>query len=577
MINQDITELLDEIAEMLEMKGESSFKVRAYHEAARQVEHLHEDIATVAAEGRLTEIRGVGTSIAEKISEYLETGHSSYHDELAAALPPDLYELTKIPGVGAKKGQVIYEKLGVSSVDELEQAAKEHKLRELPGMKEKTEQNILEGIQRYRQRTARMPLSTALPVAEEIVDQLRENPAVEQVELGGSIRRMKETIGDIDILAASSKPDEAIRAFVDLAVVKSVEAKGSTKASVVTRDDLQVDLRVVSPDEWGAALQYFTGSKEHNIQLRTLAEGQGLKVNEYGVFRVDSGERVAGRSEEEVYRALGMEWMPPEMREAEGEIEAALEGKLPDLIDVSDLRGDLHVHTNWTDGSASIEAMAEAAVERGYEYLVIADHSVSMGFINGLTIERVREQRKVIDELNRGYRGFRLLHGTEMNIHSDGTLDYPDDVLAEFDVVTASLHGGLRQGREQITHRLVSAIRNPHVDIIGHPSGRLINRRDPSDFDKEAVFKAAAQTGTALEVNSQPDRLDLKDEHARRAVELGVRLAIDSDAHATWQLELVRYGVATARRGWVEKKDVVNAMGLAELLCWTQRNNASQS
>lgn len=571
MTNQDIAELLDEIAEMLEMKGESTFRVRAYREAARQVEHLHEDINTTVAEGKLTDIHGIGPSIAEKIIEYLQTGHSVYHDELAASLPPDLYELTKIPGVGAKKGQVIYEKLGVSSVDELEQAAQEHKLRELPGMKEKTEQNILQGIQRYRQRTARMMLSTALPAAEEIVGQLRTNPAIEQVELGGSIRRMRETIGDIDILTASSQPQQAIEAFTNLPNVRSVLARGTTKASVLTQNDLQVDLRVVSPDEWGSALQYFTGSKEHNIQLRTLAERQGLKVNEYGVFRLDTGEQIAGRSEEEVYSVLGMEWIPPELREAGGEIEAAIQGSLPNLITLSDLRGDLHVHTNWTDGSDSIEAMAQAAIDRGYEYLVISDHSVSMGFINGLTIERVREQRQRIDELNKSYRGFRLLHGTEMNIHSDGTLDYPDGVLAEFDVVTASLHGGLRQSREQITHRLTSAIRDPNVDIIGHPSGRLINRRDPSDFDEEAVFRAAAETGTALEINSQPDRLDLKDTHARRAVELGARVAIDSDAHAAWQLELVRYGVATACRGWVEKVDVVNAMGLEELLGWVRK------
>ena len=566
MRNEDVVELLTDIAAMLEMKGESPFRVRAYQEAARRIENLQEDVTALVEQGRLTEIRGIGESIAEKVTEFVRTGQSSYRNELAKGLPSGIAEMLEIPGVGPKKAQLFHRELGITTVDELEQAALEHRLKGLPSIKEKTEENVLEGIRRLRQRTARLLLGVALPAAEEIVRQLRVHPAIERIDMGGSIRRRKETIGDIDILVASSTPKDAVNAFTTLPTVKSVLAKGPTKASVLTRQDLQMDLRVVPPDDWGAALQYFTGSKDHNIQLRTIAESKGLKVNEYGVFRVDTNEKIAGREEEDVYHALGMEWMPPELREAAGEIEAAIDGRLPDLIEESDIRGDLHAHTDWSDGANTIEAMAEAAIARGYEYLVISDHSVSMGFIHGLSTDRVREQRRVIDELNGRYDRFRLLQGIEVNIRGDGSLDYEDEVLAQFDVVTASIHSGLRQSKEQITSRLIAAIRSPHVDVIGHPSGRIIGRRDPSDFDREAVFRAAAETGTALEINAQPDRLDLRDTDVRRAVEMGVEVAIDSDAHATAQLGLIDYGVATARRGWVTKDRVLNAMPLDKLL-----------
>lgn len=566
MKNADVARFLEEIADLLEMKGETPFKVRAYRDAARRIEGLRENVATLVEENRLTEIRGIGPSIAAKISEFVKTGRSSYLEDLAREFPKGMAELLEIPGVGAKKARLFYEKLGISTVEQLEEAARSHRLMQLPGIQEKTEQNVLQGIQRLKQVKGRMLLGTALPAAEEIIRELRTHPAAEQVEVGGSIRRMKETIGDIDILAASDKPEEVINAFVSLSPVKSVLAKGSTKASVLTEANLQIDLRVVSPDQWGAALQYFTGSKDHNIQLRTIAENRGLRINEYGVFRTDTNERIAGSTEEEVYRTLGMEWIPPEIRESSGEIEAAMENRLPHLVEVGDIRGDMHAHTNWSDGSDTIEAMAEAARALGYEYLTISDHSVSMTFIKGLTIERIREQRRIIDRLNEHFEGFRLLHGIEVNIRSDGTLDYPDEILAEFDVVTASIHGGLGQSREQITQRMLSAIHNPHVDILGHPSGRLINKRDPSEFDAEAVFTAAAETGTALEVNAQPDRLDLRDADVRTAIESGATIAIDSDAHSTAQLELIRYGVATARRGWAEAKHVLNALPLDKLM-----------
>lgn len=566
MKNQDIVEMLSDIADMLEIKGESGFRVRAYREAARRVESLHKDVAELAAEGKLTGIRGIGPSIAEKITEFVDTGRSKYRDELARTLPTGISELLHIPGVGAKKAVLFYDQLQIRTIDELEEAAKSHRLQTLPSIKKKTEQNVLEGIQRLRQQTGRMLLGMALPAAEEVIKELKAHPEVERVEMGGSIRRMKETIGDIDILVALNKPREAIEAFTKLSAVKSTLAKGTTKVSVLTRQDLQIDLRVVSADQWGAALQYFTGSKEHNIQLRSIAEARGMKVNEYGVFKVETEERLAGAEEEDVYHILDMEWMPPELREASGEIEAAMGGKLPNLIELSDIRGDLHAHTDWSDGMNTIEQMAEAAKERGYEYFAIADHSVSMGFVHGLSTDRVAEQRQIIDRLNEFQDGFRILHGIEVNIRGDGTLDYPDEVLAQFDVVTASLHTGLNQSRDKITSRMLSAIHNPHVDIIGHPTGRIINRRESVDFDADAVFSAAAETGTALEVNCQPDRLDLRDADARRAMELGVIISIDTDAHSMEQLEFIRYGVATARRGWVEKDRVLNALPLDDLL-----------
>lgn len=565
MRKEDVIEMLNDIADMLEMKGESAFRVRAYREAARHIESLHEDVATLAVQGRLTDIRGIGESIAGKITEYVNTGRSAYRDQLAKSLPSGLSEILEIPGVGAKKAKIFYDNLGISTVDELEEAAKAHKLRELPNIREKTEENVLEGIRRLKQRTSRLLLGVALPAAEEIIRQLQSDPSVERIDVGGSIRRMQETIGDIDILVSSSNPKDAISAFTKLPAVKSVIAKGTTKASVLTRQDLQIDLRVVSPDDWGAALQYFTGSKDHNIRLRSIAESRGLKISEYGIFRVDTGEKLAGSEECGIYETLGMACMPPEIRTATGEIEAAMDGTLPNLIELSDIRGDLHAHTNWSDGANPIEAMAEAARARGYEYLAISDHSVSMGFIHGLSTDRVREQRRIIDELNDTYDGFRLLQGIEVNIRGDGKLDYDDDVLSRFDVVTASIHSGLGQSKEVITARLIAAIRNPHVDIIGHPTGRLIGRRNPSDFDRDAVFEAAAETETALEINSQPDRLDLKDTDARHAMNLGVDVSINSDAHTTTQLDGIRYGVSTARRGWVEKGRVLNALPLDAL------------
>ena len=577
MRNAQVAGLLNKIADILELKSENSFKIRAYHEAARRIESLPEDIAVVAREDRLKDIQGVGGSIAEKIHEFLETGRSGYLEELEKSIPPGMLELLQIPGVGAKKAQLFFEELGITTLDQLEEAARGHRLRKLPGMHEKTEENVLVGIQRLREAGQRLLLGTALPAAEEVIELLRPRNEIIRAQTCGSIRRMKETIGDMDILAASNEPAAAIAAFVSLPVVKLTLARGPTKASILTHADLQIDLRVVSPEQYGAALQYFTGSKDHNIQLRSLAERHGLKVNEYGVFRVRDSERIAGETEEDVYRALGLDWMPPELRERTGEIEAAASGALPKLVELEDITGDLHAHTDWSDGADTLEAMGQAARDRGYEYLVISDHSVSMGFVRGLTVERIAEQRRRIQVLNAQTPGFRLLAGIEVNIRSDGTLDYPDDVVAQFDVVTASIHSGLSQNGEKITSRMIAAIENPHVDVIGHPTGRLIGKRQPCELDMEAILEAAARTGTALEVNSQPDRLDLKDSQIRLAKRLGVTIAVNSDAHSAGQLGFVRYGLGTARRGWIERENVLNTLPTSDLLKRLKRKGLSRA
>jgi len=566
--NADVAEFLENIADMLEIKGESTFRVRAYRDAARRIESLAEDILDIASRDELQEIPGVGESIATKISEYLQTGRSTYYDELKRQIKPGLAELLGVPGIGPKKARLFYDRLGIDSVDKLEQAAKEHLLSKIPTMGEKTEQNILDSIERMRARSERTPLGIALPTALPFLNRIRGLKEVERADLAGSLRRKRETIGDLDLLAASDEPHTVVDRFVELPTVKNVLGHGPTKGSIVTEEDLQVDLRVVRPDEFGAALQYFTGSKAHNIKLRTIAESMGLKVNEYGVFRVSDNKRIAGWTEESVYEALGFPCMPPELREDRGEIEAARAGRLPNLVQRSDLKGDLHIHTDWSDGADSPEAVFEAARKLGYEYIALSDHSVSMGFVHGLTPERIREQRALVTELNHKYREIHVLHGIEVNIRADGSLDYPDEILAAFDVVTASIHSGMSMIRERMTRRIIDAISNHHVDILGHPTGRIIGKRDPYEVDMDAVLRAAVETNTAMEINSQPDRLDLKDTDARLAKDLGVMLAIDSDAHAIRQLDLVEYGISTARRGWVEPGNVLNALPLDELLRW---------
>jgi DNA polymerase (family 10) len=571
MTNKEVAEILRRIADMLEIKGEIVYKALAYRRAADNIEYLGRDIEDVWREGKLLEIPGVGKSLAEKLDELLRTGKMSFYEELKEEIPPGVVSLLQVPEVGPKTAKLVWEKLGITSIQELERAAREGKLRTLPGLGVKSEAKILAGIEAFYRRSERIPLATALPVAKELIKALKEaTPHALKVTAAGSLRRMKATIGDIDLLASSHKPEEVIETFTRLPQVAEVSMKGPTKSTVFLHSGLQVDLRVLPPERYGSLLQYFTGSKEHNVALRGLALDMGLSLSEYGFKRGE--EEILCPEEEDVYHTLGLEWIPPELRENRGEIEAAKEGRLPRLVELGDIKGDLHVHTNWSDGASSIEEIAEAARRRGYQYLVISDHSHGLGIAKGLTPERLKEQRAIIDELNRRWSDFRLLQGAEVEIRADGSLDYPDEILASLDLVIASIHTGLRQERERITARVINAMRNPYVDIIGHPSGRILGQREESAVDMDEVLRVAKETGTILEVNGTPDRLDLDDVYIRRAVEMGVKLAIDSDAHNLYGLDSLEFGVAMARRGWAEPKDVVNTLPLEELLKALKRN-----
>jgi len=562
--NLELVALFNEIADLLELKGESPFRVGAYRRAARALESLTEDVEEVAVRGALEEIPGVGKSIAEKITEYLRTGKITYHQELLRELPSGLPELMRIPGLGPKTAMAIYQHLGITTVEELERAARTSRLSGVPRMGAKTIENILRGIEQLRRAGTRLPLGTVLPYAEEIVARLRGLRSVHEISVAGSLRRMKDTIGDIDILATSSDPEQAMRAFVRMPEVTQVLSHGTTRSSVILRAGIQADLRVVEPAAFGAALQYFTGSKEHNIKLRERAVRMGLKINEYGVFRGE--RRIAGSTEEEVYAAVKLPWIPPELREDQGEIEAAEAGRLPRLVELRDIRGDLHMHTKWSDGAATAEEMARAARELGYEYICITDHSRSLKFAGGVGVDDLRQHIRDVRRLSERLEGIRVLIGSEVDILADGSLDYPDEVLAELDVVIASVHTRFRMDVRAMTERIIRAMRNPYVTIIGHPTGRLVQQRDPYSVDIEQLVEAARKTGTILEVNAAPERLDLKDVHVRLAKESGVLLAINTDAHSTAQLRYMALGVGTARRGWAEAKDVVNTLPLDELL-----------
>jgi DNA polymerase (family 10) len=564
MQNRAIAERFALIADMLEIKGDSIFRINAYRRAARALEGLTEDVAEIAARGELEDIPGIGKGTAEKIVEFLRTGTMKVYEDLAASMPPGLTTLMAVSDVGPKTAWLLYEKLGITSLDELEAAARAGKIRELPRMGAKTEENILRGIEAVRRSAARRPLGVVLPVADELVALLRATPGVKEIEVAGSLRRRRETIGDIDILVTSKDPARVMEAFVRAPQVAQVLSHGTTRSSVVLNVGLQADLRVVEPEAYGAALQYFTGSKEHNVALRERAVRRGLKVNEYGVWRVKDERRVGGRDEESVYGAMGLPWIPPELREDQGELEAAAAGRLPRLIEPADIRGDLHVHTTWSDGAESAEAMAKAAKALGYEYICITDHSQSLKVAGGVSAADLRRHAVRVRELS-DQLGIAVLLGTECDIGADGTLDYPDEVLAGLDVVIASVHTRFRMSREEMTRRIIKAMESEHVDIIGHPTGRLLGARDPYEVDVEALVDAAARTGTILEINAAPERLDLKDTHARLARERGVRLEIGTDAHSAAQLRHMPLGVSVARRGWLEPKDVVNTLSLAKL------------
>ncbi len=567
MQNRAIAAMFNEIADMLEVKGESPFRITAYRRAARALEGLTEDVAAVAARGELEEIPGIGKGTAEKIQEFLQTGTSKYYEELRASLPPGITALMAVPEVGPKTAMLMYEKLGIKTIDELEQACKDGKIRKLPRMGAKTEENILKGIALLRRTKERLPIGQVLPHAQELVEALRALKEVKQVSVAGSLRRMKETIGDIDILVTSTKSDPVMDVFTTFPRVKQVLAKGPTRSSVVLDAGIQADVRVVEPESFGAALQYFTGSKDHNVKLRERAVRKGLKINEYGVFRVKDDRRIAGRTEEEVYAAVGLPWMPPEIREDQGEIELAERGKLPKLIEITDIRGDLQMHTRWSDGSDSLEEMARAAKALGYEYIAITDHSQSLKFVGGVTVEELREHAKMAKKAS-GKVGIAVLMGTECDVLPDGRLDYPDDVLRELDVVVCSVHTRLRMPRDEMTARIVKAMENPHVDILGHPTGRLLGQREAYEVDIEQLIDASTRTGTVLEINASPQRLDLNDAQAKMAKERGAKLVISTDAHNRYQLKYMQFGIGVARRAWLEPRDVLNTLALKQLQAW---------
>ncbi|MCZ7395812.1 MAG: DNA polymerase/3'-5' exonuclease PolX [Candidatus Methanoperedens sp.] len=558
MRNAEVAQLLYNISELLEIKGEITFKIRAYAKAARAIEGLTEDIEKIAQEKRLKEIPGVGESIAEKIEEYLSAGKLEFYEELKKQVPKELHELLKIPGIGPKTLQFLHRELGIKSVEELERAAREHRLRRLSHFGETKEENIIKAIERYRQRSTRIPLGTALPLVKEIVETLRKSKFIENIEPAGSLRRRKETVGDIDILATSKDAEAAIEAFVGLPHVKDILGKGLTKATIVTRDAIQADLRIVEAKSFGTSLQYFTGSKEHNIKLRDMARQKGFKLSEYDLEEISTGRKIYCKSDDEVYLRLGLAPIPPEIREDTGEIEAALEGRLPRLVEQKDILGDFHVHTNWSEGANTLEEMAEAARKLGYEYIAVTDHSRAVGLTRGLDEERMLAQIDEIRKLNDKLSDFHVFSGIEVDIKADASLDLPDSVLKKIDVVVAALHTAQRQTRREITGRLITAMENGNVDIIAHPTGRIIGEREAYDVDIEALLDAAAGTNTALEINAYPSRLDLSDSNARKAKNKGVMLTIGTDAHNSGHLGLMEFGVNVARRGWLEKEDVMN-------------------
>jgi len=564
-LNSQVATVLYEISEILTIKGDR-FRSRAYSMASQRVTALTEDIREVAERGELEQIPGVGESIAQTIEEYLDTGESTVLQELRESLPQGVPEMITLEGVGPKIAMRLHKELGVVGIETLEEAAKQHRIRELKGFGAKKEENILKAIEERRSRSTRFLLGEVLPVIQGMLTYMRDCPAVRRVEMAGSARRRKETVGDLDVLVSSTEPEKVTPHFVSMPPIERVLAQGPTKSTVVLNSMLQVDLRVIPPGSYGAALQYFTGSKEHNVKLRTIGVKAGFKLNEYGLFRRDNDELVAAEDEARIYEALGMRWIPPELRENTGEIEAAMENRLPRLVTLDDVRGDLHAHTDWSDGHASIEEMAAKAAEMGLEYIAVTDHTRALGIAGGLDEERLMEQMGEVRRVDEARPEIRVLAGTECDILGDGRLDIPDEVLAELDWVVAAVHSGFKMNERAMTTRVVEAIRNEHVDAIAHPTGRLIQRRSPYALDLDTVFEAAAEHGVMMEINCYPERLDLSDVNSRRAKEAGVKMTLGTDAHTPSELEFLSLGVAVARRGWLEVGDIANTLSVDELL-----------
>jgi DNA polymerase (family 10) len=567
MKNQEIAKIFYEIAYFLEMEG-VKFKPYAYEKAALTLEGLEKDVEEIykkeGFEG-LRKIPGVGESIAKKIEEYLKTGKIQYYEDYKKKYPINLDELMGIEGLGPKRMKVLYEKLGIKNLKDLEEAIKAHKIAALPGFGEKSEKNILEAIEFAKRSKGRFLLGDILPIVKEVYEKLKSLKEVERIDVVGSIRRMKETIGDVDFLVISKNPKPIMDFFVSLPGVIKVWGKGNTKASVRMREGFDMDIRVLPKRSYGAALQYFTGSKEHNIALRKIAIEKGLKLSEYGLFK--GSEMIAGENEEEIYQKLGMDWIPPELREDRGEIEAALRHKLPKIIDYKDIKGDLHVHSKWDGGKNSIEEIAEYAIKMGYEYVGIADHTKFLKIEHGLDEKRLKERNKEIDKLNQKFKGkIKILKGCEANILPDGKIDIDDKCLKEQDFVIAGVHSRFKMAKEEMTERIIRAMKNPNVDIISHPTGRLIQKRGEYEIDFDKILKVAKETGTILEINSYPERLDLNDLNIKKAKEMEVKMVINTDAHHVDQMRFIELGIAQARRGWAEKGDIINCWPLEKML-----------
>ncbi len=570
--NAEVAARFTELADSLELMGENAFKVRAYRNAARLLEELPEPIALVAAENRLDVLPGFGEAIQAKTRDILATGTTKALEAARAQVPSTLLELVGLPGVGSKTVRQLHQSLGIDSLAALEQAIEEQRVRALPGFGEKTEAKLKEAIERHRRYSKRLLLSDARALGKSLIDALAARPEIDKIAQAGSARRGVETIGDIDIVATSSDPNATMQAFAALPQVARVLAHGDKSTRLILNNGFEADLKLAAPGEFGPLLHHFTGSKPHNIRLRDLAEQRGLIINEYGVFQLSDGKRLAsGDDELAVYAALGLPPIPATLREDRGEIEAAQANTLPRLIQITDIRGDLHAHTEASDGSATIEQMARAAQARGYAYCAITDHSQSLTVAGGLTPERLREQIKAVRDTSQRL-GFTILAGAECDIKSDGFMDFPDDLLAELDFVIGSVHSRFSQPEDVMTARIIRALENPNVDMIAHPTGRLLNQRDPYAVNMEAVIEAAARTQTALEINSWPERQDLNDIHARMACQAGVKLIVNTDAHAPDHYNLIEYGINVAQRAWLEPSDVLNSLPLNDLMVWLRRN-----
>jgi DNA polymerase (family 10) len=563
-INDQVAAAFYELADLLEITGGDRFRILAYRRVGNMIGGLAKPIASYS-DKELATLQGVGKATAEKIHEFLKTGTMRKLDEARAEVPPGLREMTQLSGLGPKKALLIYQELGVSTLDALREAIRKQRLRGIKGLGPKTEENLMRALKRHASEPQRFLLETALVAAEEMAGGLRATKGVRKAAYAGSLRRMKETIGDLDLLATAKDHEVVMDAFVSLGNVERVAARGPTKSTVVTREGMQVDLRVVAPDEWGAAMQYFTGSKEHNVKVREHAVKMGFKLSEYGLFKVKGGERVAAETEEEVYSALGMQTPPATLRENRGEVELALRGELPKVVTLKDVKGDLHTHSTYSDGSASIKEMAEAAAALGRSYFAITDHGRNL-HLRSLSIDDISRQSKEIAKLNDSLGGkVTVLHGVELNIGRDGELDYPAEILARFDVVVASVHHELEMERGAMTRRIVNALRSPYVNVLGHPTCRRLGKRPPIDADLEAVFQAAADNQVALEISGHPERLDLKDDHIMLAKEIGCVFSIDTDSHSPASLGRMRLGVSMAQRGWVTAEEVINTRPLGQL------------